>query len=81
MPVERKPFVKIGNKAYGFDYYIIFDSGNISRENSIENYLTIFHKPFIYPLKDYDESLPYNEQTGECSKILNYYIDLIEKVK
>lgn len=26
LPVERKPFVKIDNRAYGFDYYIIFDN-------------------------------------------------------
>lgn len=26
LPVERKPFVKIDNIAYGFDYYIIFDN-------------------------------------------------------
>lgn len=26
LPVERKPFVKIDNKAYGFDYYIVFDN-------------------------------------------------------
>ena len=63
------------------DYYLLF----ISNENFDKKYqrleYKISHKPFIYPLKDYDESLPYNEQTSECSKILNYYIDLIEKVK
>lgn len=26
LPVERRPFVKVDNKAYGFDYYIIFDN-------------------------------------------------------
>ena len=60
-----------------FDEKVICDSG----VGEYNNEITISHKPFIYPLKDYDESLPYNEQTGECSKILNYYIDLIEKVK
>ena len=63
------------------DYYLLF----ISNENFDKKYqrleYKISHKPFIYPLKDYNESLPYNKQTGECSKILNYYIDLIEKVK
>ena len=62
-------------------YYLIFRCENIEYTNKISDRLIISHKPFVYPLKDYDESLPYNEQTGECSKILNYYIDLIEKVK
>ena len=62
-------------------FYLIFITQNEFNEKTAENEITISHKPFIYPLKDYDESLPYNEQTGECSKILNYYIDLIEKVK
>ena len=63
------------------NYYLIFISRISDERLYIDNKLTISHKPFIYPLKDYDESLPYNEQTGECSKILNYYIDLIKKVK
>ena len=63
------------------NYYLIFISRISDERLYIDNKLTISHKPFIYPLKDYDESLPYNEQIGECSKILNYYIDLIEKVK
>lgn len=62
-------------------YYLIFRSENVEYTNKISDRLIISYKPFIYPLKDYDESLPYNEQTGECSKILNYYIDLIGKVK
>ena len=62
-------------------FYLIFIIKNEFNEKTAENEITISHKPFIYPLKDYDESLQYNEQTGECSKILNYYIDLIEKVK
>ena len=64
------------------DYYLIFLNNKqiICDEITFYKY-KIINKPFIYPLKDYDESLPYNEQTGECSKILNYYIDLIEKVK
>lgn len=66
---------------FSIQYYLIFRCENIEYTNKIPDRLIISHKPFIYPLKDYDESLPYNEQTGECSKILNYYIDLIEKVK
>lgn len=62
-------------------YYLIFIPILDYYNKIVENEITISHKPFIYPLKDYDESLSYNEQTGECSKILNYYIDLIEKVK
>lgn len=62
-------------------FYLIFIKQNEFNEKTAENEITISHKPFIYPLKDYDESLPYNEQTSECSKILNYYIDLIEKFK
>ena len=64
-------------------YYLIFIE--YGKDKNIEgayfSNISISHKPFIYPLKDYDESLPYDKQTGECSKILNYYIDLIEKVK
>ena len=64
------------------DYYLIFLANGFEYLNGAKfTEYKISHKPFIYPLKDYDESLPYNEQTGECSKILNYYIDLIEKVK
>lgn len=63
------------------DYYLVFMNNNKYYFGIDFTETKIFHKPFIYPLKDYDESLPYNEQTGECSKILNYYIDLIEKVK
>ena len=65
-------------------FYLLFFNKNIIYDIGLGEYSNekiISHKPFIYPLKDYDESLPYNEQTGECSKILNYYIDLIEKVK
>ena len=62
-------------------YYLLFINKMTNDYKYNEKEINIFHKPFIYPLKDYDESLPYNEQTGECSKILNYYIDLIEKVK
>ena len=64
-------------------YYLIFIEVDrvYLKEGAYSSYCNITHKPFIYPLKDYDESLPYNKQTGECSKILNYYIDLIEKVK
>lgn len=70
------------------DGYVLIFINEMKSENNLyyeDGYynrdIKIKHKPFIYPLKDYDESLPYNEQTGECSKILNYYIDLIEKVK
>ena len=65
-----------------YNYYLFFLSCEI--DISVGYHYEIndkIYKPFIYPLKDYNESLPYNEQTGECSKILNYYIDLIEKVK
>ena len=62
-------------------YYLVFINEVIGGKNKNIDEITISHKPFIYPLKDYDESLPYDKQTGECSKILNYYIDLIEKVK
>ena len=65
-------------------FYLLFFNENIIYDIGLGEYsneIIISHKPFIYPLKDYDESLPYNEQTGECSKILNYYIDLIGKVK
>ena len=43
--------------------------------------MEVNYKSFIYPLKDYNPSLPYDKQEGECRKILNYYIDLIEKIK
>ena len=69
---------------YNCNYYLLFINNKELidyNESNINNEMIISHKPFIYPLKDYDESLPYNEQTGECSKILNYYIDLIGKVK
>ena len=69
---------------YDSKFYLLFFNENIIYDIGLGEYsneIIISHKPFIYPLKDYDESLPYNEQTGECSKILNYYIDLIEKVK
>ena len=68
-------------------YYLFFiNNSKNDCETSYEegHYFKIYnikYKPFIYPLKNYNESLPYNKQTGECSKILNYYIDLIEKVK
>ena len=64
-------------------FLIFFDDNTFGykEEGNYRNEYIIRNKPFIYPLKDYDESLSYNEQTGECSKILNYYIDLIEKVK
>lgn len=74
--LENKTFVpKVG-------YYLVFLQSKKTKYDEISFYkYEIINKPFIYPLKDYNESLPYNEQTGECSKILNYYIDLIEKVK
>ena len=64
------------------DYYLFFLNDRIDMSTGFHYEVNKkLHKPFIYTLKDYDESLLYNEQTGECSKILNYYIDLIEKVK
>lgn len=74
-------FVNSNSIQINEEYYLIFIINN-KRDSGLDfTEITISHKPFIYPLKDYDESLSYNEQTGECSKILNYYIDLIEKVK
>lgn len=80
--------IMIDNKYINkISYYLIFIDKLVESNSKVlkEGYYVkenhISHKPFIYPLKDYDESLPYNEQTGECSKILNYYIDLIEKAK
>ena len=64
-------------------YLVIIELDNLLYNSSGQycNIINISHKPFIYPLKDYNEFLPYNAQTGECKEILNYYIDLIEKVK
>ena len=64
------------------EYYLFFINEEINTPIGYHyNVIDKIYKPFIYPLKDYDESLSYNEQTGECSKILNYYINLIEKVR
>ena len=39
--------------------------------------INIFNIPFIKELEDYDESLKYNEQTGKCKTVIDYYINLI----
>ena len=66
---------------YECEYYLLFINKVINNDYQIKYEYTIRYKPFIYPLEDYDESLPYDKQNGECSKILNYYNDLIEKTK
>ena len=65
-------------------YYLVFIDVRKSDDSDTFHYQSeyiIRYKPFIYPLEDYDESLPYDKQNEKCSKILNYYIDLIEKTK
>lgn len=37
LPVERKPFVKIDDIAYGFDYYIVFDNLYRAIQRAIRN--------------------------------------------
>lgn len=80
--INKKYFVVNNVMDFNDTYYLLFLNNSYNNDETYRiKEITISHKPFIYPLKDYNESLPYNEQTGECSKILNYYIDLIEKVK
>lgn len=65
-------------------YYLVFidiKQNNVNGDVHYQSEYIIRYKPFIYSLEDYDESLPYDKQNGKCSKILNYYIDLIEKTK
>lgn len=75
-------YIKTKNIFLNSNYYLIFisEDNHFSKDFHYNNY-TIRYKPFIYSLEDYDESLPYDKQNGKCSKILNYYIDLIEKTK
>ena len=64
------------------NYYLIFLESDVINNDRLFNYeYKINFSPFIYLLKDYDEFLPYDKQEGECRKILDYYIDLIEKIK
>ena len=63
-------------------YYLIFLESDVINNDRLFNYeYKINFSPFISLLKDYDEFLPYDKQEGECRKILDYYIDLIEKIK
>ena len=71
---NRKYFVMV-DMPLANGYYLLFINKMTNDYKYNEKEINIFHKPFIYPLKDYDEYLQYDEQTGECSKIINYYID------
>ena len=64
------------------NYYLVFVNFTKNIKEGIFNSdIEIKYSPFIYALEGYNPSFPYNNQTGECRKILNYYIDLIEKTK
>ena len=65
-------------------YYIVFIS-NRNHDKPNKQYVDDWHiiidyNPFIEELKDYDESLEYYEQTGECKVKIDYYLDLINNI-
>lgn len=61
--------------------YLVFNSIYKYRNNNIEsNYycdIKISHKEFVKELKDYNESISYDNQKGESQKIINYYMEII----
>ena len=64
-------------------YYIVFINDmlndiHIDKYNG-DNYVGSYQ--FIQELPDYDPSLSYDKQEGKSGKIINYYIDLINKTK
>lgn len=66
------------------DYYIVFYNEFIERQHISNYYSGIFyisHPQFIEELPDYNKDLPYDKQEGKSGKIINYYIDLINKNK
>lgn len=64
--------------------YIIFLKSELTNKYTSTDYYkkeVINHKQFIEELPDYNEDLPYDKQEGKSGKIINYYIDLINKNK
>lgn len=64
--------------------YIIFLKSELTNKYTSTDYYkkeVVNHKQFIEALPDYNEDLPYNKQEGKSGKIINYYIDLINKNK
>lgn len=63
--------------------YLIFINSEVfnSKEYDMDCRINISHPQFIEELPDYNEDLPYDKQEGKSGKIINYYIDLINKNK
>lgn len=65
--------------------YLVFDNLYKYFENSIEGYydcdVNIQTHHFIEELVDYNESLSFDKQTGKSKKIIDYYLNLINKNK
>lgn len=65
------------------DIYLLFNSHN-NNDNNKNIYtcnVLINHKYFIEELEDYNESLSFDKQTGKSKKIIDYYLNLINKNK
>lgn len=75
--------ILISNKLSKFklNYYLIFINKKYYQDSDKKadssSEIEITHLPFIKELEDYDESLKYNEQTGKCKSVIDYYINLI----
>ena len=64
--------------------YLVFNNINNSKKNNKESFcceINISSKLFMIELPNYDESLSYNNQTGESKKIIDYYLNIINKNK
>lgn len=75
----NNPLIKICTN----QFYLLFNSKqNQKKNNQYSHYqkIIIDYNPFIEELKDYDESLEYYEQTGECKVKIDYYLDLINNI-
>ena len=77
--------IKMDINVYASKVYLIFNniSNFIDNDNKKSFYrdINIDSKLFMVELPNYDESLSYNNQTGESKKIIDYYLNIINKNK
>lgn len=62
--------------------YLVFGQNSIEDDMKNVEYTKIsiiYDQPFIIELKDYNESLKYDEQIGKCKNTINYYVNLIKE--
>lgn len=66
-------------------YYLVFNTFSKYYENESKKYyncdINIDSYHFIEELVDYNESLSFDKQTGKSKKIIDYYLNLINKNK